>query len=307
MIGSDICGFIHDTTEELCARWIALGAFYPFSRNHNDKGNSPQELYLWETVTEAAQKALAVRYQLLPFYYTLFYEAHTEGTPVIQSLWMNYPNDPQVRDIDQQFLIGGSVLVSPVTERGARSVKAYFPEGVWYEYSSKRLFLNNPTGVGEWKILPSNITDHQVHVAGGTILPLQQAAMTTTEGRKTPFTYLVAFSNNYEADGSLYWDDGEQKDLNYYLYLQMHASYDVELKIGKFTVNPIINSWNDAKAYTVGGVEILTPGEMSVPKAVMFNHRVLSREQWEYNHVTGSLMIHGLEVSLSQPLEVTWQ
>ncbi|MFX8856433.1 TIM-barrel domain-containing protein, partial [Acinetobacter baumannii] len=79
MIGSDICGFYQDTTEELCARWIEVGAFYPFSRDHNANHWLPQELYRWETVAEAGRRALAMRYQLLPYYYSLFYQSHSEG------------------------------------------------------------------------------------------------------------------------------------------------------------------------------------------------------------------------------------
>jgi len=79
MVGSDICGFMLDSNEELCARWIEVGAFYPFSRDHSARGTAPQELYLWESVTEAAKCALGMRYELLPYIYSLFHAANSQG------------------------------------------------------------------------------------------------------------------------------------------------------------------------------------------------------------------------------------
>ena len=86
--GADICGFWIDTTDELCARWSSLGAFYPFSRNHNNEKNRDQDPgSMSQDVINSARKALMIRYELLPYYYTLFYKAHTKGNTVIRPLF----------------------------------------------------------------------------------------------------------------------------------------------------------------------------------------------------------------------------
>ena len=82
--GADVCGSFSNTTESLCTRWMELGAFYPFARNHNTKGTINQEPFLWDSVAEASRRALSIRYSLLPYYYTLFEESHRVGTVCIK-------------------------------------------------------------------------------------------------------------------------------------------------------------------------------------------------------------------------------
>ena len=88
MVGADICGFHENTTNELCARWYEVGAFYPFSINHNNENNIDQDpVALGEPVISAAKRALDIRYELLPYYYTLFYKSHQFGNTVTRALF----------------------------------------------------------------------------------------------------------------------------------------------------------------------------------------------------------------------------
>ncbi|KAM7285776.1 lysosomal alpha-glucosidase-like [Ixodes scapularis] len=114
LVGADICGFNSNTTVELCARWQALGAFYPFSRNHNTDDGLDQDPYsMGPLVVDAARSTLLGRYTLLPYLYTLFYRSHTIGETVARPLFFEFPEDPNTYSIDEQFLWGPSLMFSP--------------------------------------------------------------------------------------------------------------------------------------------------------------------------------------------------
>eukprot|EP00798_Chlamydomonas_sp_ICE-L_P029223 gene29223-12946_t len=128
-VGADICGFIGETTEELCARWLSAGAFYPFVRDHSEKESPPQEAYLWPATTKAASTALGLRYKLLPYLYTSLFLAHTQGGTVARPPLFIAPEDPKLAPASSlQWMLGDSVMVVPVVTQGADSVEATFPE-----------------------------------------------------------------------------------------------------------------------------------------------------------------------------------
>lgn len=133
-VGADICGFVGNVTEDLCVRWMQLGAFYPFSRSHNDIRAVDQDPAVFSEAAQAVmRKALQVRYTLMPYLYTLFYEAHNNGTPVVRPLFFEFPHEPHTYGIDAQFMWGKSLLISPIT-RNNTYMSFYLPAGLWYEY-----------------------------------------------------------------------------------------------------------------------------------------------------------------------------
>ncbi|KAF8592469.1 glycoside hydrolase family 31 protein [Ramaria rubella] len=206
MVGSDVCGYAGDTTDLLCARWMLLGAFSPFYRNHNSDTSIPQEAYRWPLVAQAARNAISMRYKLLDYIYTAFHQASVDGTPVLNPLWYIYPSDPSTWAIDLQFFYGDAILVSPVTADNATSVDIYFPKDIFYDFNS----LAPVQGKGENVSLTNvNFTTIPVHIRSGVILPLRiESAMTTVQLRTKDFNIVVAPGPNGTATGSLYLDDG---------------------------------------------------------------------------------------------------
>ena len=119
---------------------MQLSAFTPFYRNHNTYGALPQEPYRWPSVADASRTAIAIRYALLPYWvgdalrvgkatsdrlvrqYTLFANASIAGFPPVRALFYEFPDEPELFNIDRQWLIGRDILVTPVLTPGATTV-----------------------------------------------------------------------------------------------------------------------------------------------------------------------------------------
>ncbi|PSN56866.1 Lysosomal alpha-glucosidase [Blattella germanica] len=209
LMGADICGFNGNTTAALCQRWSQLGAFYPFSRNHNTDDGIPQDpVALGPEVVESARKALLIRYSMLPYLYTLFWKAHVDGTLVARPLFFEFPDDENTYGIDQQFMWGSALMIIPVLEEGKTQVTAYLPDALWYDYYTLSLIKNNSSKV----TFPAPLDTIPLLIKGGNIIPTQTPNTTTTESRKNDFQLLVALDKDGHAYGSLYWDDGDSMD-----------------------------------------------------------------------------------------------
>ena len=286
MFGVDTCGFQGNTDEELCNRWMQLSAFFPFYRNHNTLSANPQEAYIWASVIDASKTAMNIRYQLLPYIYTLFHLAHNTGSTVMRALAWEFPNDPSLASADRQFFLGPAILVTPVLAQGAVSVDGVFPGSgkgtLYYDwYTQSPIPAHSP---GENITISAPLGHIPVYIRGGHVLPVQEPALTTRDSRRNPWGLLVALSAQGTAAGSLYVDDGESVAPNATLYVQftvsggaLYASPRGEYVDG----NPLAN-------VTVMGVERAPLGNVTL------NGAPVGMEGVRYNATSQVLSVTGL-------------
>uniref|UniRef100_H0YZ95 alpha-glucosidase n=1 Tax=Taeniopygia guttata TaxID=59729 RepID=H0YZ95_TAEGU len=195
-IGADICGFNYNTTYELCLRWMQLGSFYPFSRNHNSEGNIEQDPAVFgDTFAEISRDTLRIRYSLLPYLYTLFYESHVHGGTVARSLMHEFTSDQETHGIDTAFLWGPAFMIAPVLEEASTVIK----NGLEVPSAWKKTYTT----------VSAPLNKIPLYIRGGYILPQQAPATTTTESRLNPFGLIIALDEEGQASGSLFWDDGD--------------------------------------------------------------------------------------------------
>ncbi|PRP74424.1 putative alpha-glucosidase [Planoprotostelium fungivorum] len=294
MIGADICGFNGGTTEELCARWIQIGAFYPFSRDHNAINEKSQELYLWKSVAENARKVLAIRYSILPLYYTLFYEAH-EGIvgTVIRPLWFHFPEDIQALDVDEQIFVGKGVLVTPVLTQNATEVTGYFPPSSrWFDFYTFREIS------GGYVTLPAPLDTIPIHLRGGLILPRQAPSYVLRDAINNPYDIVVVPDYDGRASGSLYLDDGKTIDTREYTYLTFEAQSNGTA--GAVASKVQHDSYENSKKIPLGQVSLL--GVDRRPTEVEVNGQSF---EFDYEESSKTVTVH-MKLPISSAFRLTW-
>ncbi|XP_065906865.1 uncharacterized protein [Dysidea avara] len=303
LVGSDICGFSGDTTEELCSRWMELGAFYPFSRNHNIKGTKPQEPYEWSSVAAISRKMLGLRYSILPYYYTLFYKASRPVTTipsatVTRPLFFEFPTDRNTHSIDRQFMVGSGLLVSPVLEQGSTSVEAYFPAGKWYDVFTDQVVT---TSGGTSLTLHTPIDHIQVHVRGGSIIPGKGTGLTTYDSRNTDSTLVVALDSTGKASGDLYIDDGETVSTSQWMFLLFNATSSGSS--GQVISGIAGQAGDPLKIPPLGVVKVLGVG--GSPSKASINGAAISG--FQFNTTNNVLLLTGINADLTSSFKITWE
>ena len=126
-IGSDIGGFGGNTDQELLLRWLAFGVFTPLMRKHSAKLTRRQECYRFPN-REAFRRILRLRYRLLPYLYSEYMKAALYGDMLFKPLSFLYPGDPQAARVEDQLIVGGSIMIAPIMEKGQTTRQVYLPQ-----------------------------------------------------------------------------------------------------------------------------------------------------------------------------------
>ena len=227
-IGSDIGGFNDTPDGELFVRWLQVGVFHPLFRvhsiGHHDTGdsaidedsvlesmekvqNKDQEPWSFgDEFTEIAKKTIELRYKLLPYLYTAFWQYVQKGTPVLRPLSFLDQHDPETLHRMEEFSLGDHLLACPITEKGAEGRFLYLPKGLWYEFNTKEPHFGEQE---IWK--DATLEEIPMFVKAGAIIPMAPVQQYVGE-KKIEELMLHAYYHQEEETSYLYSDAGDGYD-----------------------------------------------------------------------------------------------
>jgi alpha-glucosidase (family GH31 glycosyl hydrolase) len=202
--GTDIGGFyaVGPQTGELFVRWFQFGAFNPIMRCHGQTWRMHVPWAYGPEVTSICRQVLGLRYRLTPYTYTLAWQAHTRGLPLMRPLVLSYPDDPEVLERSSEFLWGDDLLVAPVTRGGARHWPLYLPKGAWHDF-----WTGEAHDGGQAITAAAPLDRLPLFVRAGAIIPLGPVTQNLKGYAPEEITILVY--PEAASSFTLYEDDGE--------------------------------------------------------------------------------------------------
>lgn len=222
--GADVGGFFGNPSPELLVRWYQTGAFQPFFRGHAHLDTNRREPWLFgEEDTALIAAAVRARYAYLPLWYTVMAAAslgdivpfeRDGAAPPMRPLWWEFAEDARVDEMEDQWMVGSSLLVAPVLKEGASQRAVYFPgQEPWYDLYSPEGLSSPRIAGGSDTVFDTPMSRMLVFQRGGSIVPKQERRRRSTQAMSTdPYTLVVALDSSGSAAGELYMDDGSSFD-----------------------------------------------------------------------------------------------
>ena len=207
--GCDIGGFYGPSPEaELMVRWIQNGIFQPrFSIHSTNTDNTVTEPWMYGDCTDYIREAIGLRYQLSPYLYSLMERAHETGLPIMEPMCSAFQEDVKCYEEGVDFMLGDSLLVANVVEKGAVSRKVYLPEGeTFYDFYTRAAYEG-----GRTVELPVDLGSIPLFVRSGAIIPMAEDRLDNLKTQQAEHLRILCAADR---DGrfELYEDDGISMD-----------------------------------------------------------------------------------------------
>lgn len=220
--GMDVGGFTGNPTVSLYTRWIQIGAFTPYFRNHTAVNTKSSEPWTFgEETLEISRNFINLRYKLLPYLYSSFYEASQSGQPVMRTLAIDHAHDPKVYDtqFQNQYFFGQSFMVAPFESTKAYA-KVYFPKGKFYD-----LYTDQEEEGNQEKIIPLYSHKLPVFVKESSIIPMQSLVQTTAQ-KPTDTLVFHIYKGSVNNKFVYYEDDGKSYDYEKGSFYKRNITYN---------------------------------------------------------------------------------
>jgi alpha-glucosidase len=208
-VGHDVGGFSGDKPDaELFVRWVQNGVMHPRFTIHSwNDDRTVNEPWMYPGVTAAIRSAIELRYRLLPYLYTLLWQAHADDEPMLRPTFLDHEHDVQTFEECDDFLLGRDVLVASVVEAGQRERRVWLPDNEtgWYDYYSHEWFSG-----GQWITRDAPLEKLPLLVRAGAGLPLsERITHVNAEKDDTRELKLFPVKGVGTTSGLLFEDDGE--------------------------------------------------------------------------------------------------
>ena len=241
MTGDDICGFFNDSWDELCARWMSLGSFFPFSRNHNHADYKSQEPYVFgkNSLTYKSSKlALNMKYSLLRYYYTnLFKVSLGEKGSFFKPLFFEYYSDLNTTlDMAESFMIGDSFIIYPIYKNETDDIEVYMPKDDWNIFPTGEIYKSKGNWTGGKIKLSGEYNKIHIFMRGGKIFPYQNTfnkfiPNSKALNKEKTELYIIPDSETHIANGDIIFDNDEYDTLTTKNYYYIHIEFYMNMMI----------------------------------------------------------------------------
>ncbi|RCW32547.1 glycoside hydrolase family 31 protein [Marinilabilia salmonicolor] len=289
-------GFEHVADPELYVRWCQFGMFSPvamlFGMEH------PQYKEPWNYGEEALKifrKFDNLRYSLVPYIYSSYFQMYQSGVPIMRAMVMHWPEDKNTYSIDDQYMFGDNIMVCPVLTKGTSTRIVYFPKGEWYDFWSGEKIEG-----GQYKLVVTPIEEMPLYVKAGGILPRQPEMEYMGEKAVDPLTLQIFTGET--GSFTLYEDDGRSLDYQYGKFSATEISMQDSENNLSITVGESRGDY-DVEDYGLvlevlldekpSGVSMADGSTASEIELSAFDKNKGDQLQWAYDDDAGKLFVSG--------------